>query len=819
MRPRNESRVPAAIRRPAAFRFQKATPAMKFTRPIAGGAVSNSPAAVLLPALLAALACLPAAAQTLTVNGHPGHVPVPVDSFVEVELCGPPGAVHYWAFDTDPGPTQAGPLSIPLGFSANLLDIGMGLPMPASGCRSIAFAVAGPSLAGLAIYTAGAFVDGQGAVALTNGAGFTVTPKGASAGPDGVALAGRPAALDGTRMLDGGGALLPGIQPLWSIVHAPAGSNPQLTGIQDAIPEFVADLPGRYTIRVETPAAGGLSQDECHMDIFAVDLASLPDGQFIQGSAVIQGTVDGPYPPSGLQINGVAAALAGNSFHAGTQPLVDPLHPFTVRIQLPGGGVLEHTATAINNDGVPVGAHADVGGALRLSGVDLSFIEAPIELLLSAVPLNSVITAIPPLPLINSPPFLTANFAFTSASYDPNVDVSLIPATGGGIGIALTFTNLTITADVTGVIFGVPYNEMATISAASATTTTQIVVSSNAAGVTSVSTQNTATTFQNFQFAVTGVLGGLTQLGTIQAGAQAAIELALNGLMALIPQALNPLLASFASNADLSPLGIPVVVGLPVAGVNYDAAGLTVANRVAVTPLLQGAESPAIARVFATPGAIPQFSAVTPVGSAPFAFAQSINDDLLNQYFAALTAAGVLDFTWDSAGGQPLTAGDLLPLLPGTGIERMSASAAARVLVRHTVAPVLTFGGSPGDATLWLSNLQIAVQAEASPGRFATIARFGGSGRTDLSFAADPQTGAPVVIPGTPSISTTRCGAFPGYDGAAAMPGIAGLLENLVPLLLSPLGSLPLPGAGLATGIAIESGLHPGAPDTYTIYL
>ncbi|HMS17912.1 MAG TPA: hypothetical protein PKA37_13805, partial [Planctomycetota bacterium] len=395
---------------------------------------------------------------------------------------------------------------------------------------------------------------------------------------------------------------------------------------------------------------------------------------------------------------------------------------------------------------------------------------------------------------------------------------NIFPTTSGGIGVGITFSNLVISADVTGVIFGIPYNETATISAASATTSTSIVISSDAQGVTSVTTQGTNTTFNNFQFLVTGVLGGLTQLGAIQSAAQGAIVLALNGLAELIPTALNPLLSSFALNVDLSAAGIPVVVGLPIAGVNYDANGLTIGNRVSVTPLVQGSESPVLTQVFASPSALPAFGATTPVAAGAFTFAQSINDDLLNQFLAGLTATGALDINWTDLLGTSLDAALAASILPGAGFEALAPTTPVRAEVRHTVAPVTTFAGPGAVGTLRVCNLRLTFKAEVAPGVWADIARYGASSESSLTIGIDPVSGALTTIAGTPTIAVTLSGFLPGYDGAASAAGAVSIVQSVIPLITAPFSSIPLPGTGLGGGLLQEISVNPGTPDNLTIY-
>ena len=767
--------------------------------------------------VLAVLLCgVSFSAQELSVNGTPGDIQVPRGDQMEILLTGPAGQTHFWGFDLDPGPTTLGSFTVNLGFSANLLDIGQGLPFPASGERLLNFGVGDPGLIGITIYSTAAFVDTMGQVFITNGISFKITPSDASAGPDADALVGESVTLDGSGMLDTTGQLNSGVMPIWTIIDAPVGSTAIITDDQTAFPSIISDLPGTYRIKVETPASGSLSVDELNIHAHDLNFSAITHNQFTTGSVSLAGTSSGPTDAS-LEVNGTSVPLTGGTFDAGTAALGDPVETMVASLTFPSGQTLGRSVTINNGMGSTLGTIADMGAAIRLNSDLLSPLEPPVEAVLAALPLNAVVTAIPTIPVLNSPPLLTVDMTFTGASFDPAVDLQFLPSTTG-IGASMTFTNLLITADMTGTIFGVPFTEVATISADAAVTTTTIITGLDSSGQTEVTSQGTATTFTNFQFAVTGLLGGLTQLGAIQAGAETAIAAALDGLVTLIPQVLNPLLQQLALSIDLSASGIPVSVQLPISCLIYDGAGITLCNHVSSMPLAMPAGGTSITEARTTPGILPGFSGTAPTTGLPYLLGIGVNDDLLNQVLAASAAAGALDLEFTNVAGIPLTAESLATLLPGLGFENLPASMPARMTTTSTAAPVITMDSTAQAMQLDYSNLRLTFGVETSPGQFADLVGITATSSSDFILTTDPMTGQLSVSLGTPLVATSIHSLFPSATNPD-LTAVSTIVEQLLPILVGPINNLVLSVGGLGGNTLVEAGVDAGSSDTFVSYL
>ncbi|NRA96710.1 MAG: hypothetical protein HRU14_10940, partial [Planctomycetes bacterium] len=74
-------------------------------------------------------------AQTLTVNGSTSHANLQLDPSLThaLVLTGPANVPFHWIADQDPGPSTVGPVTLPVGIPASTIDVGMGMPIPATG--------------------------------------------------------------------------------------------------------------------------------------------------------------------------------------------------------------------------------------------------------------------------------------------------------------------------------------------------------------------------------------------------------------------------------------------------------------------------------------------------------------------------------------------------------------------------------------------------------------------------------------------------------------------------------------------------------------
>ena len=231
-------------------------------------------------------------------------------------LTGPAGAPFWWGFDVDPGPsTLSGGIQIPIGVTANTIDLGMGQPFPAGGA-GINFGTGDPALAGITFYSVAAFLE-QGAVIASNGITFTFVLAGANAGPDASALVDTTITLDGSlNALPANGELPSGTTAQWTVTGTPAGGSATLGNDQDVFPTFSADTPGTYTVEVAVTNAGGTTVDTTDVSVYDIGFTSPVDGTFTQSAFNVDGTVDGPNIQS-LEVNGTPVTINAGTFDAG----------------------------------------------------------------------------------------------------------------------------------------------------------------------------------------------------------------------------------------------------------------------------------------------------------------------------------------------------------------------------------------------------------------------------------------------------------------------------------------------------------------------
>jgi len=694
----------------------------------------------------------------------------------------------------------------------------MGQPFPAGG-TGFTFTASSPSLVGLTLYSAAVYLD-QGAIVASNGISFTFVATGANAGPDAVALTNEEVTLDGSGLLDPGTGQLPsGTTVQWSIAGSPPGSNPSIRNSQGAFGVFSSDIAGTYAVDLQINGPGGLSGDQVDVMVYDVTFASPVDGAFTSSPVSVSGSVSGPGIAS-LEINNQSTAINAGSFNAGTLTPTGLMNPITASLTTATGKVLERTITVINGTGAPVGSLASPGTAIRIGGATLDGLEPAIELLLQTLPLNQVITTIPPVPLVPSGLF-TATLQFTGASFDPtSVDFDIYPL-NNAIGISMTLNQLQITADVTGDIFGAPYSETMTISADSVVLSGEMVIASNANGVLEVTMQNSSVTLTNFNLSVTGALG-LFQ-GLIEPLVQTGLETALAGILSSIPQALNPLLANVVLSVDLTASGIPMTVDFPLNGVFYDMDGFTIANDFQAMSTSLSPNAPQITDYLTTVGSVPGFGTSTPINMVPFDIAAGLNDETLNQSLAEFVRNGVLELDVTGSlgtgtGAIALTAGALNVLLPGTGFDRFDANAPGEVSVRWTTAPATTFSPTGTEmAELHIGNALVTISVDEG-GTSVPVLSLGASVQAGLTIVVDPAAGTLTITPGTATVATSLRGSLAGTDPGGAPINAVQIIQQLLPLITGPLSSIPLPGTGLG-GAVVEISVSGANPDTLTTYV
>ena len=752
-------------------------------------------------------------AQTLTVNGSTSHANLPLDPSVThaLVLTGPAGVPFHWIADQDPGPSTVGPVTLPVGITPATIDVGMGMPFPATGTAQVSLTIGDLALVGQTFYSVGVFLDPSG-VLVSNGVSLTFVLPGADAGPDAATFVDQAVTLDGSAMLNAAGVIPTGTNPTWAVTSAPGGAAPQLQNAQGAFPVFSTDTAGSYTVELQTLGPNGLATDQATVEVYDVQFASATDGSFVSGSVTLDGTIDGP-SFSSFAVNGGAASTVGNAFAAGTLTPVGIMNPITASISTTSGQVIERTITVINGVSAPVGSLGVPGTALRMNGPALDAIEPPVEAALAQLPLNTLFTAVPTIPLIPTGAF-TANLTFTGASFDPTtVDFDLFPS-NCAIGVAITLNTLSITADITGTqLFGGAYSETATITADSVVISGDMIIGTNAQGEAEITLQNTSASFVNFNMQVTGILGLF--IGLIEPLVETALATAFESALLVIPSALNPLLAGLALSVDLSASGIPMVVDLPINSVCYDADGLTLANDFQATPTQTSPSAPAITDYLTTAGSVPTFGPTTAINGVAYDFALGIDDELMNQSLAALTIAGALDLDLSDLGGSPLTAGALALTLPGAGFDAFPASTPVTLRVRQTTAPAVVFAATGDAASLLVGNQRLIFLAEPAAGVQVPVLEAGITASAALTISIDPTVGALTITPGAATVSPTSGGTIAGANPTAALGGLNGIVTQVLPLITQPLSGIPLPFTGASGGVVEVS--VPGASPSMLI--
>lgn len=765
------------------------------------------------PLAAAALLVAAASAQTLTLNGQSGNVDYYMGTTGYLRFDAPPGALAFWSFNVNPGPTDVGGLSVPIGLDAGLLEILGGAPTPAAGYFDLSFALPlVPALDGVTIYSLGAYVD-LGAppffVSFTNQLAVVFRAQRADAGADAATFVGKAVTLDGGAN-DG---LVGDLAYAWSVTSGPVGSNATLTGADTAFPVFTADLPGSYVVALNFGGADGpnVVPDAVVVDVFDLAFSSPVDGSFGTGTFNVAGTLAGP-TVAGFAVNGVATSVGvGGAFNAGslTPAPIGKVATATAEITTTGGAKLAKSVSRQIGVGNPIGSPALPAAGIRANGLTLDPLEAPVEQLLATVDFSTILNAIPPIPLINQqlfPGFILFSATAQPAgfTYDPTVDLEFAPGANCGVNTSITFTNVVLTVNVTGLSLNQPYTSVMTITSTATVVSGDLVFVTGANGL-EAQIQNASADMQGFAYTATGVLGGLAGLGVIAPLIETALEAILAGTMQLLPPLVNPLLTQFNQTTfDLSAQGVPLSVGFPLATFCYDAAGITAGFGLTLAPQASGVpETPTLADYRTTPGALPVFGANTPLLNVPYTAAVAMNDDTLNVLLAAFTQLGALNLDLGTQlGATALNAGALAAALPGAGFEAFDPATPITLAVRHTTAPSVELAqAATTQGGFYLAGVALTFKAETAPGVLVPVFGATLSAAADVAFTYDINTQA-FTVTTVNVVSTVAAGCnFPGGNSGATLGALNALVQPVVTQLAGAIAGLPIPAAGGGAGV------------------
>ncbi|MSR74066.1 MAG: hypothetical protein EXS14_01130 [Planctomycetes bacterium] len=752
----------------------------------------------------------------MTVNAVTSAA-VPVNTNMTLSLTSQASQPYIWFFDVAPGPINVFGVSIPLGFTPYVLDLGVAL-LPPSGTHNISVAIMDdPVLYGLHLFSCALLLDPSAPAQFvaSNGIDFTFFDDSASAGGDAATFSGRSVTLDGSGNLDAlTGALPVGTTLSWSVVNAGGASNPVITNPNSVHPEFNAMGSGSCLVRCYLQGGGIARTDDVRIDVYTLNLNGPADNSFATGSVNVSGSLVGPVGAA-LSLNGSGVVLAGNgSFNAGNHVLAQRVNTFHFEVSSITGAQTAKSVTVTAGTGTLLTSFQTPGTFLRIGGVNFDAIEPLISAALGALPLSPIVAAIPAIPILNTI-FLSASIDPTGASHDPAVVVNIFPA-AAGIGLSITYNNFVMTSTVSGAIFGAPYNDIATISATSITISGDLVISSNSSGGLTTSVQNRNVVFTGFNFTVTGPLGGLSQLGLIQTAIQSLLVTALQATLDAIPLALNPLLNAIVLSFPLP--GTNLTVDLPLETVNYDTAGVVIANRFRTTSSVVSPNAPTLTHIYGASGTTPPMGANSPVLAAPFDLAMGISDGALNQALGTLTLSGAFENILNAVALGAANAGAMAALVPSAGFESFASNAAISTRTLLGSAPLIEFtAGTVTTGSLHVRNLRLQIFAD-SGGKPALVLEASLDIQAALNISIDPVTGALTFGVGTINANVVENQCLAGYNAAGSVAALNAVAALIVQQIVAPLTGITLPSLG-STGGVVEVSVHPGNSHLLGIYI
>lgn len=770
-----------------------------------------------------------AVSQSLTVNGLTGHVQVPTQTTIQLQLTGAANQPHFWLFNLDPGPSTLAGEPLPIGLGPGLLDLGMGTPLPASGVRTISFPVPDdPTITGIDFYSVGGVID-PGAPAgftVSNGVSFVFTVGGVTAGPDAATRLNEAVTLDGSGNRDPfTGALPPGTTLQWNVIDGPAGAQTTLVGEPGEFPAFSADTPGLYTLELELQGPGGYGTDLVTVSVYDLHFNAPVGGVFTGGLTLLTGELAGP-PHAAFTVAGQPVVPFGGVFFVFPPAPTEVMESVVARVTTPSGAYVEAAVVQIDGTPAPLGQPVFESSTVRLRDAGVSGLEPDLETALAALPFNQIVQGLPPITAINGAPALSAVVTTQGGSFNTtDIDVDFWP-TPTHVGVSLTLRDVTVSVNVGGELIFVNYNEPASIFASTAVLTAEMLIHPATSGGVSVSFQNLNASLSGFNFTLSSwLLNNIASLSAIQNAIRDQVEAALESLDSQLPSYVNPLLDGLVPSLDLTASGIPLQVDFPFNSVHYDADGVSTVNNFQATALTLGPDAPDLTRYLESAHTLPVYGSQTSTLGVPYGFAIGMSENLLNQLLAELVRSGALDLDLTGTLGEApntltLSAGVLALLLPAVGFEGFDFNAPVTMEVRHTTAPCVEFTPQGTDmAKLHLGDMLVDIVAEPSPGVRLPVLSVGVSGSVDMSMAVDPQnTTVNFIIGSNIAVTTNVRKAFAGTDPSLALSGLPTILQLLLPMLTGPITQIPIPALPFGNLSVLEVSGTVAHPDFLSAY-
>ncbi|MGQ0553892.1 MAG: hypothetical protein ACT4PU_11820 [Planctomycetota bacterium] len=785
--------------------------------------------ALALPLLsLAALAALaaPASASDLKLNNQVA-LTAAVGAPLTMKLTGPALKPAIILVDIGPGPATIGGESVPLAFSPFARIIASGFTS-SLGVYNVPGSIPDVGdLGGLQVHFVGVVLDSAdpNGKDWSNGASLSITLS-VGAGPPTGGLVGRVTTFDGSAATGIDDALPFGTSLNWTVLQKPAGSSATLTGANLLTPTLKPDQPGDYLLRSTLTSHTTSVSSDTTLHAWRVTLTGLPDGSILStGSVLMQGLIEGP-PVAAVKVDGVPVFVAANTFGPVARSFAPGAItlPVVVELQHADGSIARQRLSFVQGSAAAVGAPSANALSARLNQAALDQMEALGATELQGANIQGPLLAMPPQLVANDEgifgfTIFSAWVDFTGISYNPNIQLALVPS-ASGILATVTIHNVVATFDTWGEVLEVDYNLDGYIST-SPTVITATLVGSAAGGQIQVAVTNVQVDRQNFDFELNGFLGTVAEVFVIESAVKEDVEaIVAQTISQELGPAIQEILGSFVLAGNLfETLDVDVNIAAPITGVVHDTSGVTI--RLASTAGVGVAEpgSPVVPFYRATPAAGAAMGANTPGGQS-YGAGLALADDFANQVLAAATGAGLLDgdlTTLVPSTGKVainFVTEELALLFPNCGFDLFPDGTPITLRAHGTVPPILRLTpGGPAMGVIDIAGLQVAFEAPGAAGPVPLLyVTADGSATLDVAAGGEGTLSA-TLVDGT--LVVRALGAFPGANYATidVNAGLLGtVLEQALPQIVEALGGIPLPsleaqGLGLsASSVAILGG-------------